>query len=180
MPSLFPPTPIVDYSGYRELPFARERVWRWMLDHPAELLALDPFHARVEAPPLPLERGVRIPIDHEFPFGYRERRDARINALRPYVIGFGEVRNRGYDAFPHSYRFKLGEAEPNRTILCFDIRGRFRLPAARFWLVPVFDQIAPGRIRRGLARLAATIHAHLRESSSPGDQTPSASLPTAV
>jgi len=129
-----------------------------MLANPCELLGFDPLHARVEPPELPLRKGMRIWIHHEFPFGYRERRYAQINRLEPYTIGFGELRAPGRrDYFPHSYSFTLDALGSAECIVQFRLRGRFRIPAARWWWLPWFRWSSPRRTEQALARLEASL-----------------------
>lgn len=155
---LFPEKPIIDVRAFREIRFPRERVWEWMITHPCELLQVDSLHARVEPPELPLAKGDRILVHHEFPLGYRERRYAQINRLEPYVIGFGELVEEGrFDYFPHSYRFSVAELDAGTCIVGFDLRGRFRIPAARWWWMPIFRQLAPGRLEAALRRLERSL-----------------------
>lgn len=148
------PEPFIDLKAHREVAFPRQRVWEWMITHPAELLATEGYHARVEPARLPIAKGDRIMIHHELPLGIRESRHARINKLAPYVIGFGEVSEPGvYDFFPHSYRFSLAELDAETTVVGFDIRGRFRIPGGRFLWMPWFRQLAPARLQNLLGRL---------------------------
>ena len=148
------PEPFIDLKAFREVGFPREKVWAWMLTHPCELLATEGFHAHVDPPTLPLCKGDRIMVRHEFPLGLRENRYARINKLAPYVIGFGEVAERGvYDFFPHSYRFSVAELGPETSVVGFDVRGRFRIPGGRWLWMPWFQHIAPGRLENLLGRL---------------------------
>ena len=155
------PDTTIDICGFREVPFPRAKIWEWMLTHPVELLGTEAFHARVEPPSLPLAKGDKIMIHHEFPVGrlrYRESRYARINKLAPFVIGFGEVALPGvYDFFPHSYRFRLAELDADTTVVGLDLRGRFRIPAGRLLWMPWFQRIAPGRLQNMLARLDAVL-----------------------
>ncbi len=148
------PDPFVDLIRYREIALPREEIWDWMLTHPCELLAVEGFHARIDPPALPLRKGDAIRIHHVFPLGYRESRSARINKLTPYVIGFGEVADPGvHDFFPHSYRFRVAELDADRSVVGFDVRGRFRIPGARWLWMPWFSRIAPGRLDEALERL---------------------------
>lgn len=41
-------------------------------------------------------------------------------------------------------------------------RGRFRMPGARYWLIPWFQVIGPYRMQRGLGNLAQSLAAGLR------------------
>ncbi len=160
-----PAQPIVDLHRYREVRMPRDDVWAWFLAHPGRLLALDPLHARVEPVDLPLERGSRTLVHHEFPLGYREERVAQVTVLRPHVIGFGERVVRGTDWFPHSYRFDVAELDAGTSIVGFHLRGRFRMPGARWWWLPWFTRLAPTRIDQALARLEDAL---LRRDGEPG------------
>ncbi len=165
---VFPDDATIDLERFRKIGFPREAVWEWMLGHPCELLSIDPLHARVEVPGLPLEKGDRILIHHEFPLGYRERRYAQINKIEPYVIGFGELTEEGrFDYFPHSYRFSVADLDSESCVVGFHLRGRFRFPAARWWWMPWFRQIAPARFEDALDELEASIREGLREHRPP-------------
>ena len=45
----------------------------------------------------------------------------------------------------------------------FELRGRFQIPAARWWWTPVFQQLAPGRVEHGLERLEASLRRGLAQ-----------------
>ena len=168
---IVPAPPVVDLRRYREVGAPRSEVWDWFLSRPEELMALDPLHARIEPVGLPLRRGSRVLIHHEFPLGYREDRVAQVTVLRPFVIGFGERVVSGTDWFPHSYRFSLAGLDDRTCVVGFHLRGRFRMPGARWWWLPWFTRLAPARIDQALVRLEAALlrRDHGMDESSPAD-----------
>ena len=119
-----------------------ERVWEWMCDaRTLTLFHLNVFHAHAECDEAELAPGVRVRIDHKLGWK-RERRVARISKLEPFEIAWAEVKEEGEDWFPHFQRFTLTPDGPECR-LRNALRGTFRLPGARWWLVPWYRHVLP-------------------------------------
>lgn len=133
----------------RELAAPASAVWAWMRASPAlPLFTVNVFHrAAAGREPGPLAVGRRIDVEHRF-FGRREARVARIARLAAFAdgggeIGWGETKTDGEDWFPHGQHIEVHPLGSARSRLVNRLRGSFRLPGARIWLVPWYRHVLP-------------------------------------
>ena len=136
-----------------------EAVWDWMSDL-RRLLGLNRFHVGVDGTRPVTEVGQCVPIRHNV-FGlYRRVRVARIRAYRRYHVAWGELQEHGKDWFPHSQSFTILPVDSRRCTVVNRLRGKFLLPAARYWLLPFYRRLAP----RILDEENRSIAAHVSET----------------
>jgi len=133
----------------RELAAPASTVWAWMHAAPGlPLFTVNVFHhAAVLGAPGPLAVGSRVEVEHRF-CGRREARVARIARLAAHAdgggeIGWGEVKAAGDDWFPHGQHLEVRALDGGRSLLLNRLRGSFRLPGARWWLVPWYRHVLP-------------------------------------
>jgi hypothetical protein len=71
----------------------------------------------------------------------------------------GECQASGIDRFPHSQSFTLIPVDTAHCILVNRLRGKFVIPAARYWLMPLYRCIAPRMMDHENRQIAAAIAA---------------------
>lgn len=130
-------------SRQREIRAPAERVWDWMRDaRGLGLFRVNVFHARAETIAPELGVGARVQILHRLGFA-SELREARLTALAPFEIAWAETKIGGADWFPHAQRFILDPLDPQRCRVENTLEGTFRLPGARWWLLPWYRHVLP-------------------------------------
>jgi hypothetical protein len=135
-----------------------DTVWQWMSDV-RRLLRLNIFHAAVDAPHPVRQAGLVVPIRHNIAGVYRRMRLARIHTYRKYKIAWGEFQESGIDRFPHSQSFTLMPVDAAHCMLVNRLRGKVVIPAARYWLMPVYRCIAPRIMDHENRQIAAAVAA---------------------
>ncbi len=142
----------------RRIDASADVVWHWMSDV-RRLLCLNLFHAEVEAP-VPVEQaGAVIPIRHNIAWLYREVRLTRIHTYRKYEVGWGELQASGTDRCPHSQFFTIIPVDTHHCIVVNRLRGKFIIPGARYWFMPVYRWIAPQIMDHENRQIAAAVAA---------------------
>jgi ligand-binding SRPBCC domain-containing protein len=120
-------------------------VWDWMSD-PRNLFRVNMLHADVLTDEDELSPGLVVTIDHDF-FGlYRQRRQARVTAVEPYFVAFGEHKApdvRGRDPFPHTQSFRVVPLDDGSCILVNSIVGRYTFPGSGVLGEPLFRRYMP-------------------------------------
>lgn len=137
-----------------------DTVWRWMADV-RRLLRLNVFHAAVDYPEPVMQTGLQVPIRHNICGLYRQTRVARIRAYRRYFVAWGELQAHGLDRFPHSQSFTVVPLDAESCLVVNRLRGQFRIPAARYWFLPLYRQLAPRILdheNRCIAAAVAALH----------------------
>jgi ligand-binding SRPBCC domain-containing protein len=135
-----------------------DTVWHWMSDV-RRLLSLNLFHAAVTYPEPVRQSGLRIPVRHSI-FGlYRRTRMARIHTYEKYVVAWGELQEEGIDRFPHSQSFKVVPIDAQTCMIINRLRGKFRLPAGRYWFLPFYRWLAPRLLADENRQIAAAVAA---------------------
>jgi hypothetical protein len=133
---------IYECERRQHLEVSADVAWQWMSDV-RRLLRLNIFHAEVSAPRPVTQAGLAVPIRHNIAGIYRQIRLARIHTYRKYKVAWGEFQASGVDRFPHSQSFTLIPVDAAHCILVNRLRGKFVIPAARYWFMPVYRCIAP-------------------------------------
>lgn len=123
-----------------QIDVSADTVWQWMADV-RRLLSLKPFHAAVEYAEPVMQAGLQIPVRHNVCGLYRRMRMARIRVYKKYCIAWGEFQAEGIDRFPHSQSFTIVPVDAQRCMVINRLRGKFRLPAAQFWFLPLYRRI---------------------------------------
>lgn len=146
------------YTCERRLAIAAsaETVWTWMSDV-RRVLRLNPFHEAVDSPEPVCQVGACVPIQHHIWGLYRQTRIARIRIYRRYCIAWGELQEYGLDRFPHSQSLTLLPVDTQRCVVLNTLRGQWRLPAARYWFLPIYRRLAPRILDYENRRLAAAV-----------------------
>ena len=135
-----------------------EAVWHWIADV-RRLLALNIFHAAVEYP-VPVQRaGLQIPIRHNILGLYCPVRLAYIRVYRKYYVAWGELQAQGKDWFPHSQSFTVVPLEAQCCLVMNRLRGKFYMPGARYWFLPVYRHLAPRILDHENRQIAAAVTA---------------------
>lgn len=154
----------IDVERSHDVNASRQAVWEWMLDPNLQLFKVNAFHKSACLQDERLQTGSRVLIHHNFLRVYRQRRVARINTLREFEIGWGELAQYGTDYFPHSQRFRI-EATSNRSCrLSNRLRGRVNVPAAPLWWMPWFRIFAPRGLDDELRQIARGVDVGLGAS----------------
>jgi len=118
-----------------------------------ELFLGNVFHWSAACNADTLEVGTEILIDHAL-LWRREARIARITELEPFTIAWTEIKATGEDWFPHFQRFEVTAIADDRCRVHNTLKGRFRLPGARWWLVPWYRHVLPLVLHAENRRLA--------------------------
>lgn len=156
-----PTRPAVVYTCERCLRInaSADAVWHWMADV-RRLLRLNIFHTAVEYLEPVMQAGLQVPIRHNI-FGlYRQTRLARIRAYRPYFVAWGELQEHGLDRFPHSQSFTVVPLDAQSCLVVNRLRGQFRIPAARYWFLPLYRLLAPRILDYENRCIAAAVAGH--------------------
>jgi hypothetical protein len=119
-----------------------DTVWHWMADV-RRLLCLNIFHTAVDYPEPVTQAGLRVPIQHNVCWLYRQTRMAHIRTYRRYCVAWGERQEHGVDRFPHSQSFTVVPLDARSCVIVNRLRGTFRLPGARYWFLPFYRRLAP-------------------------------------
>lgn len=120
-------------------------VWRWMSD-PRNIFSVNMLHAEVVTDETELRPGAVITIEHDFFGFYQQRRQAKIRAVRPYFVAFGEFKAPdvpGRDPFPHQQSFQVVPVDDDSSILVNRISGRYVFPGADLLGEPLFRRYMP-------------------------------------
>ena len=106
-----------------------------------------------------MQKGSIIFIQHRFFGVYDQKRFARIRALCPYFIAWGEFAAQERDRFPHSQSFTIILIDEQHCRVVNRLRGKFLLPAAPYWLHPLYWFIGPWILDNENAKIAAALSA---------------------
>ena len=128
---------VYECERQRQIAAPAKRVWEW-LTVPQHVFGLNVFHRNAEFPEAGLHKGSIIFIQHCFFGVYHQERFARIRAVRPYFLSWGEFAARGRDCFPHSQSFTIIPIHPRQCRIVNQLRGKFVLPGAPYWLHPIY------------------------------------------
>jgi ligand-binding SRPBCC domain-containing protein len=122
-----------------------EAVWDWM-SKPSNLLAVNIFHAEVEAESDEFGAGDVFTIDHDFFGVYQQKRQAKIREVRPYFVSFGEYKAPdapGRDPFPHNQTFQVIPVDDSSCIVSNKLTGRYVFPGAEYIGERLFRRYMP-------------------------------------
>ena len=142
----------------RHIQAPADTVWNWMADV-RRLLRLNIFHAAVDYPEPVMRAGLQIPVRHNILGLYRQTRLARIRAYRKYCVAWGELQEHGIDRFPHSQSFTVIPVDAQSCLVINRLRGQFYIPAARYWFLPLYHQLARRLLDGENRRIAAAVAA---------------------
>ena len=145
---------IYECERQRHITAPAHHVWVW-LSVPQHVFDLNVFHRSARFPDTVLRKGSTIFIQHRFLGVYHQERFARIRALRPYFVAWGEFAARGTDRFPHSQSLTVVPIDERRCRVVNRLRGKFLLPAARYWLRPAYRFIGAWILDAENAKIAA-------------------------
>lgn len=144
---------IYECERQRRIGAPAQRVWEW-LTVPQHVFSLNVFHVAAEFPEAGLQKGSTIFIQHRFFGVYDQKRFARIRALRPYFIAWGEFAAQERDHFPHSQSLTVIPIDEKQCQLVNRLRGKFMLPGAPYWLHPVYRFVGPWILDNENAQIA--------------------------
>jgi hypothetical protein len=163
-------------------------VWEWLSD-PHNLFRVDTLHAAIDVRDTELRAGAVVTIDYDA-FGlYRQRHQACVREVQPFLVSFAVERSPGGDGrdpFPHSQSFRVVPLERCSCILVNCVAGHFAFPGSavvgerlfRRYMPAILDDhnqlvavgcgaLAPGKLRppAGLVGLALGASARLGRHS---------------
>jgi hypothetical protein len=109
-----------------------EVAWKWIAV-PENIFSVNIFHAEVTTEDSELRVGGVLNIDHDFFGMYQQPRYAKIRALEPYFVEFGEYKQPdvpGRDPFPHIQSFRVVPVDDKSCILVNRISGSYVFPGS--------------------------------------------------
>ena len=145
---------VYECERQRQIAAPAQCVWEW-LTVPQHVFGLNVFHLMAQFPETGLQKGSTIFIQHRFLGVYTQTRFARIRALRPYFIAWGEFAAEEKDRFPHSQSLSVIPIDAQQCRIVNRLRGKFMLPGAPYWLHPIYWFVGPWILDDENARIAA-------------------------